>query len=132
MLSATAHPSWKQGILVVIFHKITKIIFNSKQKCLNLDYVSKHWFIYKSSHQRSSVLKSVLRNLAKFTWKHLCQSIFFNKVAGLKALKREYIFSKYSRNLNISVIFWTCYTKNNFPIIFSKYKKPHFLTSNEI
>ena len=29
--------------------------------------------------------KSVLRNLAKFTGKHLCQSFFFNKVAGLRS-----------------------------------------------
>ena len=28
--------------------------------------------------------KGVLRNFAKFTGKHLCQSLFFNKVAGLK------------------------------------------------
>ena len=27
--------------------------------------------------------KSVLKNFAKFTRKHLCQSLFFNKVAGL-------------------------------------------------
>ena len=26
--------------------------------------------------------KGVLKNLAKFTGKHLCQSLFFNKVAG--------------------------------------------------
>ena len=30
--------------------------------------------------------KSVLRNFAKFTEKHLCQSLFFNKVAGLRQL----------------------------------------------
>ena len=28
--------------------------------------------------------KSVLRNFAKFTGRHLCQSLFFNKVAGLR------------------------------------------------
>ena len=28
--------------------------------------------------------KCVLRNFAKFTGKHLCQSLFFDKVAGLK------------------------------------------------
>ena len=28
--------------------------------------------------------KSVLRNFTKFTGKHLCQSLFFNKVAGLR------------------------------------------------
>ena len=38
--------------------------------------------LYKSSHQRCSVKKGVLRNFAKFTGKHLCQSLFFNKVAG--------------------------------------------------
>ena len=39
--------------------------------------------IYRSSHRRCSVRKIVLRNFAKFTGKHLCQSLFFNKVAGL-------------------------------------------------
>ena len=36
-----------------------------------------------TSHQRCSVRKGVLRNFAKFTGKHLCQSLFFNKVADL-------------------------------------------------
>ena len=33
--------------------------------------------------QRCSVKKSVFRNFAKCTGKHLCQCLFFNKVAGL-------------------------------------------------
>ena len=36
--------------------------------------------------------KGVLRNFAKFTGKHLCQSLFFDKVAGLRPatlLKKE-------------------------------------------
>ena len=33
-----------------------------------------------------SVKKGVLRNFAKFAGKHLCQSLFFNKVAGLRRL----------------------------------------------
>ena len=28
--------------------------------------------------------KVVLRNVTKFTGKHLCQSLFFNKIAGLR------------------------------------------------
>ena len=28
--------------------------------------------------------KSVLRNFAKFTGKHLCQRLFFNKFAGIR------------------------------------------------
>ena len=33
---------------------------------------------------RCFVEKGVLRNFTKFTGKHLCQSLFFNKVAGLR------------------------------------------------
>ena len=40
--------------------------------------------IFRSSHQRCSVKKDVLRNFTKFTGKHLHQSLFFNKVAGLR------------------------------------------------
>ena len=34
----------------------------------------------RSSHQRCSVKKVVLRNFAKLTGKHLCQSLFFNPI----------------------------------------------------
>ena len=37
-----------------------------------------------SSHRRFSIRKGVLRNFAKFTGKHQCQSLFFNKLAGLR------------------------------------------------
>ena len=37
-------------------------------------------FLFRSSHRRCSVRKGVLRNFAKFTEEHLCQSLFFNKV----------------------------------------------------
>ena len=40
----------------------------------------------RSSHQRCSVKKGVLRNFAKCTGKHLCQRLFFNKVTGLSPL----------------------------------------------
>ena len=39
--------------------------------------------INSSQKQPSEVAKGVLRNFAKFTEKHLCQCLFFNKVAGL-------------------------------------------------
>ena len=38
----------------------------------------------RSSHQRRSVRKGVLRNFAIFRGKQLCQVLFFNKVAGPK------------------------------------------------
>ena len=34
--------------------------------------------------QRCSVKKEVFKNLKKFTGKHLCESLLFNKVAGLR------------------------------------------------
>ena len=37
----------------------------------------------RSSHQKCSARKGILRNFVKFTGKHLSQSVFFNKVAGL-------------------------------------------------
>ena len=42
------------------------------------------WIICRSSHRRCSLRKGVLRNYVKFTGKHLCQSLLFNKVAGLR------------------------------------------------
>ena len=38
----------------------------------------------RSSRQEEFCNKGVLRNFAKFTGKHLCQSLFFDKVAGLR------------------------------------------------
>ena len=49
---------------------------------------------FRSSHQRCSISKGVLRNFSKLTGKHLCQSLFFNKVAGLRPLlKKRLVFS---------------------------------------
>ena len=38
---------------------------------------------FRSSHPEVFGKKGVLRNFTKFTGKHLCQNLFFNKVAGL-------------------------------------------------
>ena len=50
-------------------------------------------YLYKqrSSHRRCSVRKGILKNFAKFTGKHQCQSFFFNKVTGLdlQFIKKE-------------------------------------------
>ena len=40
---------------------------------------------YRSRHQRYSTKKDVFKNFAKSTGKHLCQSLFFNEVAGLRS-----------------------------------------------
>ena len=43
-------------------------------------------YLIRSSQRMCSVRKGVLRNFAKFTGKHLCQSLFFNKIAGLGSI----------------------------------------------
>ena len=40
--------------------------------------------LYRSNRRRCSVTKDVYKNFAKFAGKHVCQSLFFNKVAGLR------------------------------------------------
>ena len=40
--------------------------------------------LYRSSHQRCSLKKVFLKNFTKFTGKHLCWSLFFNRVSGLR------------------------------------------------
>ena len=71
------------------------------------------FYINRSSHQRCSVKKGVLRNFAKFRGKYLCQSLFFNKVAGLPAtvLKRR--------------LWHRC-----FPVNFAKFVRTPFLTEH--
>ena len=43
-----------------------------------------YYRICRSSRLKVFCKKGVLRNFAKFTGKHVCQSLFFNKVAGLR------------------------------------------------
>ena len=43
----------------------------------------------RSSRQEVFFKKGILRNFAKFTGKRLCQSLFFDKVAGLRQLKKR-------------------------------------------
>ena len=76
-------------------------------------------YIYRSSHRRCSIKKSVLRNFSKFTGKHLYQSLFFNNVTEhlwwlllhlvcliQSILWKEFFCSQYSNNFlkNISVL----------------------------
>ena len=41
-------------------------------------------YLTRSSHPEVFCIKGVVRNLTKFTGKHLCQSLSFNKAAGLR------------------------------------------------
>ena len=75
----------------------TKIIFR-------YDFVARLIRYIRSSF-RSSLLelfckKGVLRNFVKFTGKHLCQSLLFNKIAGLRLWHKCFSvkFCKISKN----------------------------------
>ena len=46
--------------------------------------------VLRSSRPEVFCKKDVLRNFTKFTGKHLCQSLFFNEVAGLRPLAQVF------------------------------------------
>ena len=49
----------------------------------------------RSSHRRCSVRKGVLKNLAKFTRKHQCQGLFFNRVFIKKETLAQAFFCEF-------------------------------------
>ena len=67
--------------------------------------------ISRSSHQRCSIIKGFLRNFTKFTGKHLCQGLFYNKVAGLKPA-----------TLLKTKLWYRC-----FPVNFAKFRRIYLL-----
>ena len=78
------------NIIFVIYYNIRN---NDENSCGYASVVDQLWLgkmelsylpLLRSSHQRCSVKEGVLRNFAKFTGKHLRQSLFSNKVVGLR------------------------------------------------
>ena len=71
--------------------------------------------VARSSQQRRFIKKDVTRNFAKFTRKHLCQRLFFNKDAGL------------SPAVLIKKIRW----HRCFPLNFAKFlRKPFYINTS--
>ena len=68
-----------QSLLTVISE--TKNIRISGRSIIPITLLCK--ICYRSSHRRCTLKKAVLKNFANFTGKHLCQSLFLNKVANL-------------------------------------------------
>ena len=68
----------------------------------------------RNSHQRYFVRKGALRNFAKFTGKHFCQSLFFNKVAVFcNFIKKETLaqvfsceFCEISKDTSFTELLW--------------------------
>ena len=83
---------------------------------LSTHYVTNHWpcrykLGYRSSRPNVFCEKGFLRNFAKFTGRHLCQSFLFNKVAGLKP----------------ATLFKKRLWRRCFPVNFAKFLRTPFL-----
>ena len=59
---------------------------------------------YRSTHRRCSIRKGVLRNFAKFTGKHLCQSLFLIKLQAKNTFFTEHLQATTSESKVCSVI----------------------------
>ena len=81
---------------------------------------------YKRSHQSCSIIKGVLRNFAKFTRKHLCQSLFFNKVAS--QISKNTFFIEHLR----ATAFYSTTKLALILILLSKSKKSHLVIKKKI
>ena len=70
--------------------------------------------LFRRSNKRCSIKKNLFRNFTKFIGKHLCQGLFFNKVAGLNFIKKETLaqvfsceFRKIFKNTFFTEHLWT-------------------------
>ena len=82
-----------------------KLYFNSIVIIMIIETIKEalfdHVIKFRSSHQRCSIKIGVLKNFTKFTGS-LCQSLFFNKVAGLMPaalLKKETLVEVFSSEI---------------------------------
>ena len=58
--------------------------------------INLHLTCYRSSHRGCSVRKGVLKIFSKFTGKHLCQSLLFNKASACNFIKKETLAQVFS------------------------------------
>ena len=72
------------------------------------------FFFFQKQPQDAFYEKGVLRSFTKFMGKHLCQSLFFNKVSGLALLKKRLWcrcfpanFVKFLRTISFTEHLWT-------------------------
>ena len=64
---------------------INRTYFTLILKMTNLiNCTDKLCYLYENFQNTEAATEGVLKKFTKFTGKHLCQSLFFNKVAGLQ------------------------------------------------
>ena len=89
----------------------SNILWNTRTTTKDIFYIV---ILFRSSRPEVFCKKGVLRNFTKFSGKHLCQNLFFNKVAGLRPA------TLLKKNL------WhSC-----FPVNFAKFLRTAFLTEH--
>ena len=64
------------------------------RSCVQSFDFSKSWTVYRNNHSQMFFKTGVFKGFAKFTGKRLCQSLFFNKVAGPKASFKKRLWSR--------------------------------------
>ena len=67
----------------ILEYELLALLISVKRSHLEIRCEIKMWSA-RSSRPDVFCEKGVLRNFAKFTGKHLCHSLFFNKVAGTR------------------------------------------------
>ena len=101
---------WRNSYIVIfcsVYSKNLKL-YSIKDLILQVKCI-KYLLIFRGGGPEVFCKKGVLRNFAKFMGKHLRQSLYFNKVAGLTLLKQR-LWHKY------------------FPVTFAKFLRTPFLT----
>ena len=108
----------------LLFHRHQPLTTHKKKKKKATLSSTSYGTKSRSSHQRCSMKKGVLKNFSKFTGKHLCQSLFLNKVAGLRAatlLKKRLWhrcfsvnFAKFLRTPFYRTPLGDCFCKSNY------------------
>ena len=89
---------------------------------------------FRSSRPEVLCKKGVLKSFAKFTGKHLCQSLFFNKFGGLtlsllpECIRKPLMLSGGGERLGPATLLKKRLWHRNFPVSFAKFLRICFLT----
>ena len=93
---------WVSWLPIAIHQWYREWLSQVNERFWRLEYHSTK-FVGKS-HQELFCEKGVLRNFAKFSGKHLCQRLFFNKVASQKGLWHSCFPANFAKFLRIPFI----------------------------
>ena len=100
---------FEKSVIMFAYNFISELFRICALICRNLpcpqNFVATRLLYYRSNHQRCSMKKDVLRNFAKFTGKHLCQSLFFKKETLAQVFSCE--FCEISKNTFFTEHLWT-------------------------